>query len=49
MYMCKKINNNIICECEWELIATWVIMIKGDLVQKMKYKCICCGDIKIEE
>lgn len=48
--MCKKLDDGrSYCECEWELIAYWVIMIKGDLVQKNKYKCKCCGDIRIDE
>lgn len=47
--MCKKINDKIICDCIWELIASWKIMVQGDLVIKYRYQCKCCGEYKIEE
>ncbi len=47
--MCKKIDDKTVCDCEWILIASWTIMIKGDLVTKFRYQCKCCGEYKIEE
>ncbi len=47
--MCNVINGQKICECDWVLIASWKIIIQGDLVIKYRYQCKCCGNTKIEE
>jgi hypothetical protein len=46
--MCKKDNfGNTVCECDYELVAWWKIMEKGDLVEHYKYECKCCKNIMI--
>jgi hypothetical protein len=46
--MCDININGKFTNCEWQLIAFWTIMIKGDLVEKQRYQCKYCKCIKVE-